>query len=155
MKIHDRLGDLFHWGNDDNIQFMNIIPLLTPKKEVEYLYGDFSVRQALEKMDFHRFGTVPVIDRNNGHYLCSLSEGDFLWYWKEHGFPFETFGKLPLTSIKPSRDIQSVGVNCQIKEVYPLVTRQNFVPVVDDQNVFIGIIRRQSVVNALLSEKNK
>lgn len=132
---------------------MNIIPLLTPKKEIEFLYGDFSVRQALEKMDFHRFGTVPVIDRKTGTYLYSLSEGDFLWFWKEKGCTYEAFGKLPLSAIRPSRRIQSVGVDCEIEDVYPLVTKQNFVPVVDDQNVFIGIIRRQSVVNALLNNK--
>lgn len=132
---------------------MNILPLLTPKKEIEFLYSDFSIRQALEKMDFHRFGTVPVIERTTGRYLYSLSEGDFLWYWKEKGCPYDDLGRLPLHSIKPSRNIQSVGANCEIEEVYPLATQQNFVPVVDDQGVFIGIIRRQSVVNALLNEK--
>jgi CBS domain-containing protein len=131
---------------------MNILIMLTPKKDVEYLYGDFSVRQALEKMDYHRFGTVPVIDRSTGKYLYSLSEGDFLWCWKENGLSYEEFGKMPLSVIHPSRKIQSVGAYCEIEALYPLVTAQNFVPVVDDQEVFIGIVRRQSVVNALLKE---
>jgi predicted transcriptional regulator len=132
---------------------MNILPLLTPKKEIEYLYADFSIRQALEKMDFHRFGTVPVIERNTGSYLYSLSEGDFLWFWKEKGLTYEELGRLSLSEIPHSRSIQSVGVECQIEEVYPLISQQNYVPVVDDQNVLIGIVRRQSVVNALLKEK--
>jgi len=132
---------------------MNILPLLTPKKDVEYLYADFSVRQALEKMDFHRFGTVPVIERNTGRYLYSLSEGDFLWYWKDKGFTFEELGRLPLSEIPSSRDMLSVGVECQLEDLYPLISQQNYVPVVDDQNVFIGIVRRQSVVSSLVRDK--
>ena len=132
---------------------MNILPLLTPKKDIEYLYADFSVRQALEKMDFHRFGTVPVIERNTGRYLYSLSEGDFLWYWKDKGLSFEELGRLPLSEIPSSREMLSVGVECQLEELYPLISQQNYVPVVDDQNVLIGIVRRQSVVTSLVKNK--
>ena len=132
---------------------MNILPLLTPKKDIEYLYADFSVRQALEKMDFHRFGTVPVIERNTGRYLYSLSEGDFLWYWKDKGLSFEELGRLPLSEIPSSREMLSVGVECQLEELYPLISQQNYVPVVDDQNVLIGIVRRQSVVSYLVQNK--
>jgi len=132
---------------------MNILPLLTPKKDIEYLYADFSVRQALEKMDFHRFGTVPVIERNTGRYLYSLSEGDFLWYWKDKGLSFEELGRLPLSEIPSSREMLSVGVECQLEELYPLISQQNYVPVVDDQNVLIGIVRRQSAVTYLVKNK--
>jgi hypothetical protein len=33
----------------------NVLFLLIPKKDVEYLFDDFSIRQALEKMEFHRY----------------------------------------------------------------------------------------------------
>jgi hypothetical protein len=47
----------------------------------------------------------------------------------------------------------SVGVECQLEDLYPLISQQNYVPVVDDQNVFIGIVRRQSVVSSLVRDK--
>ena len=43
---------------------MNVLFSLTPKSEVAYLYDDYSLRQALEKMEHYRYSAVPVIDRN-------------------------------------------------------------------------------------------
>ncbi len=39
-----------------------------------------------------------------------------------------------------------VNINAEIEDLLTLVTRQNFVPVVDDLNVFIGIIRRRKII---------
>ena len=62
---------------------MNVLFSLTPKSEVAYLYDDYSLRQALEKMEHYRYSAVPVIDRN-GCYVGTLTEGDLLWYIKDH-----------------------------------------------------------------------
>ena len=56
---------------------MNIAFFLTLKKDVAYLYDDYSIRQALEKMKHHGYQTIPVIDRQ-GKYVGTVSEGDFL-----------------------------------------------------------------------------
>ena len=61
---------------------MNILFFLTPKSEVEFVYDDFSLRQTIEKMEYHRFSEVPVIDRE-GRYVSTITEGDLLWYIKE------------------------------------------------------------------------
>ena len=34
-------------------KIMNVLLLITPKSKVEYLQNDFSIRQSLEKMDYH------------------------------------------------------------------------------------------------------
>lgn len=57
---------------------MNILFFLKPKSEVAYLYDDFSVRQALERMEYHRYTSIPVINRE-GEYVGSITEGDLLW----------------------------------------------------------------------------
>ena len=57
---------------------MNIAFFITPKNQVTYLYDDFTVRQCLEKMRFHGYAAIPVIDRQ-GHYVGTISEGDLLW----------------------------------------------------------------------------
>ena len=42
---------------------------------------------------------------------------------------------------------QPVSVNADTKELLKLSVTQNFVPVVDDTGVFIGIVKRQVVIN--------
>ena len=57
---------------------MNILFFLTPKSEVAYIYEDDSLRQALEKMEYHKYSAVPVISRS-GKYIGTVTEGDMLW----------------------------------------------------------------------------
>ena len=42
---------------------MNVLFFLKPKSEVAYLYEDYSLRQALEKMEYHRYTAIPIISR--------------------------------------------------------------------------------------------
>ena len=46
---------------------MNIITLLTPKEDTFYLDSRSTIRQALEKYDYHKFTVVPLIDKE-GHW---------------------------------------------------------------------------------------
>ena len=62
---------------------MNILLFLTPKKDVAYLFDDFTIRQALEKMEYHRYSAIPIINRK-GEYVGTLTEGDVLWYLKNN-----------------------------------------------------------------------
>ena len=62
---------------------MNIIKLLKPKCSVAYLTNDQSVRQGLEKMKYHGYTAIPVID-SEGKYVSTVTEGDFLWSITEY-----------------------------------------------------------------------
>jgi CBS domain-containing protein len=128
----------------------NVLFLLIPKKDVEYLYGDFSVRQALEKMEFHRYTMIPVIDKGTGAYLYSLSEGDILWYLKDHHISWGETEREKISEIGISRKIQAVNINTTLGDLEPLIISQNYVPVTDDKGIFIGIVTRKAVMNALL-----
>ena len=61
---------------------MNILFYLVPKSEVMYLYDDYSLRQAMEKMEYHKYSAVPIINRA-GNYIGTLTEGDILWELKD------------------------------------------------------------------------
>ena len=61
---------------------MNILFYLVPKSEVMYLYDDYSLRQAMEKMEYHKYSAVPIINRA-GNYVGTLTEGDILWELKD------------------------------------------------------------------------
>lgn len=62
---------------------MNVLFFITPKSEVAYLYEDYSLRQALEKMEHYRYSAIPIIDRM-APISEPMTEGDFLWYIKDH-----------------------------------------------------------------------
>ena len=61
---------------------MNVLFFLTPKNKVEYIYDYYSMRQALEKMQYHKYSAIPVLNKTN-EYVGTISEGDLLWYIKE------------------------------------------------------------------------
>lgn len=129
---------------------MNVLYYLTPKKDVEFLFDDFTIRQALEKMEFHRYSTIPVISRVDGRYLYSLREGDFLWFLKDRKLSFDSFSKHSVSELRPSRDVKAVGASSDLQELYGLIVGQNYVPVTDDDGTFIGIVTRQKVLDGLL-----
>ncbi len=130
---------------------MNITFFLLPKIKVEFLLEDFSLRQAIEKMEYHRYSVVPVLSKD-GKYLYSLSEGDILYAMTKNKLKFEDLTKIRLESIKRDRDVKPVSINSSMDDLVKLIVDQNFVPVVDDRGVFIGIITRKAVINYLLSK---
>ncbi len=125
---------------------MNILFFLKPKSEVAYLYEDYSLRQALEKMEHYRYSAVPVINRS-GHYIGTLTEGDLLWYIKKMrlGDLYEA-EDIPLREVKRRWDNQPVNVQCNIEDLMLTSMNQNFVPVIDDNHTFIGIVTRRQIM---------
>ena len=130
---------------------MNITFFLIPKIKVEFLLENFSLRQAIEKMEYHRYSVVPVLSKD-GKYLYSLSEGDILYAMTKNKLKFEDLTKIHLESIERDRDVKPVSINSSMDDFVKLIVDQNFVPVVDDRGVFIGIITRKAVINYLLSK---
>lgn len=128
----------------------NIAFYITPKAEVEYLFDDFSVRQALEKMQFHRYAMIPVLEKGTGKYLYALSEGDILWTIHAGRLNYDDLGKIRISSISKSRNVAPASIDCDIESLYSIIINQNFVPIVDDRGLFIGIVTRKKVLASLL-----
>ena len=125
---------------------MNILRFLTPKNQVVYLYNDFTLRQAMEKMEYHHYTAVPVINRQ-GEYVDILTEGDILWALKDvRGFDLKVAEQTPLNEVKRHSHKAPIGVNSDIEDLMSLAINQNFVPVIDDTNVFIGIVTRKDIL---------
>lgn len=142
-----RLGVLSFYANLYNLN-MNVLFFLIPKKEVEYLFITYTVRQALEKMEHHRYTSIPVIDKE-GKYVETLSTSDLLWFIKEKGLSLEKAEKISVAEIVPYRPAQAIRIDKDISELLELITNQNFVPVEDDKGVFIGIVTRKAVIDFL------
>ena len=59
----------------------NILFFLMPKAMCAYLYDDYTIRQALEKMEAAGYTAIPILNRR-GEYRGALTEGDLLWALK-------------------------------------------------------------------------
>ncbi|MDD2958360.1 MAG: CBS domain-containing protein [Lachnospiraceae bacterium] len=125
---------------------MNILFYLIPKNDLVYVYDDSSIHQAMEKMEYHRFTSIPVINRK-GNYVGSLTEGDILWGLKERGMDqhLDT-DELLVRQLKRCRDNDPVNINCNIEDLVMTAMHQNFIPVIDDNAIFIGIVTRKSII---------
>lgn len=125
---------------------MNILFFLTPKEEVAHIMEKDSVRRVLEKMEQHGYTAIPILSKN-GKYIGTVTEGDLLWYLKEHDFPeLADLDEVPITIIRRRRDNKPVNVQEKMKDLFEKMTNQNFVPVVDDNKIFIGIVTRKDVL---------
>lgn len=125
---------------------MNILFFLTPKNEVAYIYEDETLRQALEKMEFHKYSAVPVINRQ-GRYVGTITEGDMLWGIKnKFNLSLKEAEYVTVTAIDRRSDNRPVYARSNMEDLIDKALNQNFVPVVDDQNNFIGIITRKDII---------
>ena len=126
---------------------MNIAFFLTPKNEVIYEYLDATMRQVIEKMEHHGYTEIPLIDKE-GKYVGTLTEGDLLWKLKNTpDLNFKNTENVSISEIPKKRKHKSVSINSDVESLIYLSTTQNFVPVVDDEGIFIGIIKRGDIIN--------
>lgn len=124
----------------------NVSFFVIPKQDVIYLPYDATMRQALEKMEYHRYTAIPLID-DKGKYVGTLTEGDLLWKIKNtFDFTFDSLNKIPLTEIPLRWQNHPVRIDATIGDLIDRAIEQNFVPVVDDDDVFIGIVRRREII---------
>jgi CBS domain-containing protein len=125
---------------------LNIAFFLVPKEEVIYLSPQSTIRQALERMEYHRYSAVPLLD-DEGKYVGTITEGDLLWKLKKTPeIGFDNTHKVHLNEVPQHRHMKPVRISAQMEDLITLATIQNFVPVVDDNDVFIGIIRRREII---------
>lgn len=134
---------------------MNIAFFLTPKNEVIYEYLDATMRQVIERMEHHGYTAIPLIDKD-GKYVGTLTEGDLLWKLKNTpDLNFKNTENVRIIDIPRKRKHKSVSINSNVEGLISLATNQNFVPVVDDNGIFIGIIKRSDIINYCYNEMNK
>lgn len=125
---------------------MQVAFFLIPKAESSYLLENCTLRQALEKMEYHRYTAMPVLN-NEGYYLYSLFIDDCLWTFKNSpDLRFTDAEKIPISSIKTTRTVQPVNISASLEELMQKTVEQNFIPVVDDLGVYIGLVRRRDMV---------
>lgn len=125
---------------------MNILFFLIPKHEVAYLEDDFTLRQTIEKMEYHKYSAIPILG-SDGKYVGTITEGDILWYSKEKSnMNIQLSEETPILDIPRRVDYAPVVATSDMEDLISKAMNQNFIPVIDDCNKFIGIITRKDII---------
>ena len=134
---------------------MNILFFLTPKEDVAHVEETDTMRQVLEKMEHHGYTAIPLLGVE-GKYIGTITEGDLLWFLKDRNFPdLKLLEDMPITSIERRRDNKAVKIDESMENLFDKVMNQNFVPVIDDQDHFIGIVTRKEIIKYCYKELKK
>lgn len=134
---------------------MNLSFYLLPKSEVAYVNRTDTVDKAIKVIRKSGFQSVPVINAK-GEYVSVISAGDFLMNLTEdYHCDLELMKRLKVESMRIKRPYHAVSIDEDISEVYEYIVSQNFIPVVDGRDVFIGIITRREILQALLKMKKE
>ena len=124
----------------------NILFFLTPKAMCAFVRDDYTVRQALEKMESSGYAALPILSRS-GEYKGTLTEGDLLWAIKNMcHMDMRQAQTHRIMEIARRKDNVPVRVTTSMQDLIERATHQNFVPVVDDKGAFIGIVTRKAII---------
>ncbi len=125
---------------------MNVLFFLTPKGEVAHLHDDWTLRQAIEKLERSRFTAIPMIDRR-GHYIGTVTEGDILWTMKKrYDMNLKAAENVSILTVERRMEFKPVSINASMEDLIQMSMNQNFVPVIDDKKIFIGIVTRKDII---------
>ena len=125
----------------------NILFFLMPKAMCAYVYDDFTIRQALEKMEAAGFAALPILNKR-GEYRGTLTEGDLLWALKNMcNMDMRQAESHRIMEISRRKDYVPVRITASMQDLIAQASNQNFVPVVDDYGAFIGLITRKAIIN--------
>ena len=124
----------------------NVLFFLTPKAMCQFLYDDVTIRQALEKMESSGYTALPILNKR-GEYRGTLSEGDVLWAMKNLcSMDLKQAESRRIMEISRRKDNIPIRVTTSMRDLVERAVVQNFVPVVDDKDTFIGIITRRAII---------
>ena len=97
-------------------------------------------------MEAAGYSSIPILNRR-GEYRGTLTEGDLLWALKYLCFMDMRQAELHrISEISRRKDNVPVRVTTSMHDLIDRASTQNFVPVVDDKDAFIGIVTRRSII---------
>lgn len=125
---------------------MNILFFLKPKSDVAYVHDYCTLRQVLETMEYHKYSCIPMLNRE-GKYVGTLTEGDLLWFIKEQQYmDLKKAENIFIMDFPRRTNYTAVSADADMEDLLQKAMDQNFVPVVDDTENFIGIVTRKSIL---------
>lgn len=128
---------------------------LTPKSDVAYINAEDTLRQVISKMEYHKYSSIPIIDKD-GKYVGTITEGDLLWGIKnKYNLSLKEAEHVSIQEVDRRLDYLAVHINSDMEDLIEKAKVQNFVPVIDDQENFIGIVTRKDIISYCYEKMEK
>lgn len=125
---------------------MNILFFLKQKQDVVFAYDDETIKDVMNKLKNSRYSAIPVITRTD-KYIGTLTEGDILWAIKNHnGKTIEECENILVNDIPRNRDNLPIHANEKMTDLLNRAIDENFVPLLDNKDRFIGIVTRKEII---------
>jgi len=125
---------------------MQLAFFLLPKSESLYLTEHQTFRQAMEKMQHHGLGAIPILN-DAGQYVGVITTSDLLWHLKDkYALDIISAEKILIKDVPRRHDNEPVTITTDVRILFRLAMVENFIPVIDDLGVFIGIVRRREIM---------
>ncbi|EJP25919.1 cyclic-di-AMP-binding protein CbpB [Streptococcus anginosus] len=124
---------------------------LTPAENLAVLIDTHNADHAILLLSQMTYSRVPVVT-DQKKFVGTISLTDILSYQMQHEIPDEEFMTTDIVHMVKKDDL-TVGPAFTLTEVLHKLVDESFLPVVDQDNTFQGIITRKSIlkaVNALL-----
>jgi len=127
---------------------MNITSFLKSFYNVTLVYDNQSLDEALATMTKHRYTSIPVISKEQ-KYVGTLTEGDILQFLLKNKdcFSQENLNKYVVSDVKRHRDYEPIRVDALMPTLLSKASNENFVPIVDENDMFIGIVTRKTLLD--------
>lgn len=125
---------------------MNILASLTPKSGVDYITEEATLFKTLQVMQKRNHSAIPIINKK-GRYVGTVTAGDILGCITENfNLSLKASAKFPIVNVKRTKDYKAVRIHTPFEKLVDIAMDQNFVPVVDDEDNFIGILTRREIL---------
>lgn len=124
---------------------MNILFFLKEKNDLVFVYNTDTLLDLVEKYSTYHYSSIPVITKNN-EYVGSISEGDVLNYLVSNKLSNDDFKKIIIEDIPRRKDNTPIYSNQAMKDLLKFSLDENFVPVLNTSDKFIGIITRKEII---------
>lgn len=125
---------------------MNVAFFLIPKSEVVWIPMRATLGYAIRRLEESGYTALPLLD-DEARYLGTVTEGDLLRELMRPREPNTSARESVLLSqVHLKTNVRPVGIDAQMEELFSRAIEQNFVPVTDSRNVFVGIVRRREIL---------
>ncbi|MDD3307754.1 MAG: CBS domain-containing protein [Acetobacterium sp.] len=123
---------------------------LLPKNETVFLTNTDSFTQAYNMFVITNYTALPVINKK-GQYVGTICEGDLLRVLSlSLTHPEIDLDAFEIKDIEFKINLEVARINESYEHLVELAVKQNFIPLIDDQGIFIGILRRQELIKELI-----
>ena len=129
---------------------------LTPAEKLAALIDSHNADHAILVLSQITYSRIPVVTYDR-RFVGTIGLRDILAYQMEQGLTDEQMASTDIVHMT-KKDVAVVAPDYNITEVLHKLVDEPFLPVVDDEGMFQGIITRKSIlkaVNALLHDFSK